>query len=252
MADRSSSADGRSLPSGRGATRTLTAVHRNRLETFSHPNLKDKAAAYLRNEILNGRLRPGEKIDQEQVADVLGISRLPVREALIELTQENLVDSVPRRGSFVARIDKDDIRDLYEIQGHVAGIAARRAATELTDDQLVALREIHGQFLDAKGSDDQGDISFAFYQLILDAGGSNRLRALLRRLYQSLPVDYFELVPSWFDQTAGYHEELLVALEARDGAAAADAMHRFLEATGLLAVDLLAEHGLWDDEERTR
>jgi DNA-binding GntR family transcriptional regulator len=236
----------RTLPSGQGAARTLTAVHRDRVEIFSHPNLKDKAAAYLRAEILAGNLRPGERIDQEQVAEALGISRLPVREALIELTQESLVDSVPRRGSFVARINQDDIRDLYEIQGHLAGIAARRAATELTDDELAALREINRQFLDARGSADQGDISFAFYQLILDAGGSNRLRALLRRLYHSLPVDYFELV-SWFDQTAQYHEELLVALEQRDGLAAADVMQRFLEATGALAVELLTANGLWDD-----
>ncbi len=235
------------LPSGRGPSRTLAAVHRTRVEVFSHPNLKDKAAAYLRNEILTGRLRPGAKIDQEEVADALGISRLPVREALIELAQENLVDAIPRRGSFVARIDENDIRDLYEIQGYIAGIAARRAADELTDDQLDALREIHRQFVEAKGTEDQGDISFAFYQLVLDAGGSSRLRALLRRLYQSLPVDYFELVPSWYGQTVRYHEELLAALEKRDGAAAAEVMQRFLEATGDLAVQFLAEQGLWSD-----
>jgi DNA-binding GntR family transcriptional regulator len=218
------------------------------VKTFSHPNLKDKAAAYLRSEILTGHLRPGEKIDQDEVAEALGISRLPVREALIELSQENLVDSIPRRGAFVARIDKDDIRDLYEVQGYIAGIAARRAATQLSAPQLAALREIHCQFLAAKGSEDQGDISFAFYQLILDAGGSNRLRALLRRLYASLPVDYFELVPTWFDQTARYHDDLLVALEHRDGVAAAEVMHRFLEETGRLAVGLLAARGLWAEK----
>jgi DNA-binding GntR family transcriptional regulator len=237
------------LPSGAGPVRSLQAVHRNRVETFAHPNLKDKAAAYLRGEILSGNLRPGTRIDQEQVAEVLGISRLPVREALIELTQEHLVDSVPRRGSFVAHIDRDDIRDLYEIQGHIAGIAARRAATDLTDEQLGALRDIHRQFLAAEGSRDQGDISFAFYQLILDAGGSNRLRLVLRRLYQSMPFDYFDRVPTWFQQTAGYHEALLTALERRDGTAAADVMQRFLEETGRLAIDVLEQHGLWDERD---
>jgi DNA-binding GntR family transcriptional regulator len=225
MADRGGEA---LLPSGRGPDRTLTAVHRNRVEIFSHPNLRDKAAAYLRGEILSGHLPAGAKIDQEQIADALGISRIPVREALIELTQENLVDSVPRRGCFVAHI------------------AARRAATRLTDEQLEALAGIHAQFVAAEGSADQGDISFAFYQLVLDAGGSNRIRALLRRLYQSLPVDYFDLVPTWFDRTVRYHTELLTALQARDGAAAAEVMQRFLEETGRLAVELLTEHGLWD------
>lgn len=227
----------------------MVAVHRNRLEHFSHPNLKDKAAAYLRGEILSGRLRPGTKIDQDEIADALGISRLPVREALIELTQENLVDSPPRRGAYVARINQDDIRDLYEIQGHIAGMAARRAATRLTDQELAALREIQKQYLAAKDSGDQGDISFAFYQLVFDVGGSNSVRSLLRRLYQSLPVDYFELVPAWYVEAGRYHEKLLKALAKHNETAAADVMHRFLEETGRLAVQLLEAQGFWDSDD---
>jgi DNA-binding GntR family transcriptional regulator len=220
-------------------------MQRDRSEVFSHPTLKDKAAAYLRTEILVGHLRPGEKIDQERVAETLGISRVPVREALIELTQENLVDSIPRRGCFVNRVSQDDIRDMYEIQGLISGVAARRAATLLSDDQIDALRDIYRRFREA--SENQGDISFGFYQLILDAGGSNRLRAILRRLYQSLPVDYFEHFPSLFERTARYHEELLTALEQRDGNAAADVMARFLVDTGELVVELLTAQGLWSD-----
>jgi DNA-binding GntR family transcriptional regulator len=222
-------------------------MQRDRSEVFSHPTLKDKAAAYLRTEILVGHLRPGEKIDQERVAETLGISRVPVREALIELTQENLVDSIPRRGCFVNRVSQDDIRDMYEIQGLISGVAARRAAALLSDDEIDALRDIYRRFLEANGRENQGDISFAFYQLILDAGGSNRLRAILRRLYQSLPVDYFEHFPSLFERTARYHEELLTALEQRDGNAAADVMARFLVDTGQLVVELLTAQGLWSD-----
>ena len=61
----------------------------------SHPSLKDSAADYLREQILTGQLTPGTKIDQDEISDALGVSRLPVREALIELANEGLVDAVP-------------------------------------------------------------------------------------------------------------------------------------------------------------
>src|SRR3989442_12482928 len=82
-----------------------------RAGTVNHPSLKDAAAAYLREQILTGQLTPGTKIDQDEISEALGMSRLPVREALIELAQESLIDAVPRRGAFGARLDPADIID---------------------------------------------------------------------------------------------------------------------------------------------
>jgi DNA-binding GntR family transcriptional regulator len=229
-----------------GSPGALDSVHRERLQTFSPPTLKDTAASYLRSEIMSGRLRPGAKIDQAMVAEALGVSRLPVREALIELTQENLVDTIPRRGCFVSRISPDEIRDVYAIQGYVAGIAARRAATTLTDAQIDTLRDLYKQVVKAKGTPAQADLSFAFFRLVLDAGGSNRLRTLLRRLYQSLPVDYFDHLASLFDRTTRYHKQLLAALEHHDGDAAAEAMAKFHAEVGRIVIDHLHDIGLWD------
>ena len=117
--------DATAAPHSRGSSRRVAPV--------SHPSLKDSAADYLREQILTGRLTPGTKIDQDEISDALGVSRLPVREALIELANEGLVDAVPRRGAFVARLERADIVDHYRIFGLVAGLAASRAATSLTD-----------------------------------------------------------------------------------------------------------------------
>ena len=75
------------LPDRQGGVRVVKAIH---------PSLKDSAADYLREQILTGQLTPGTKIDQDEISAALGISRLPVREALIELANEGLVDAVPR------------------------------------------------------------------------------------------------------------------------------------------------------------
>jgi DNA-binding GntR family transcriptional regulator len=120
-----------------------------RARTINHPSPKDTAASYLREQILTGTLRPGAKVDQDEISVALGMSRVPVREALIELAQESLIDAVPRRGAFVARLDRADVVDHYRIFGLIAGLAGSRAATSLTDEQLSELRRIHESFVDA-------------------------------------------------------------------------------------------------------
>jgi hypothetical protein len=86
-------------------------------------NLREDVADRLRNDILTGRLTPGKRIDQDQLAAELGVSQLPVREALIQLDQEGLVETIARRGSYVPQLTPEDIADQYRIFGLVSGLA---------------------------------------------------------------------------------------------------------------------------------
>jgi DNA-binding GntR family transcriptional regulator len=216
-----------------------------RAGTVNHPSLKDAAAAYLREQILTGKLTPGTKIDQDEVSAALGMSRLPVREALIELAQESLIDAVPRRGAFVARLERADIIDHYRIFGLIAGLAASRAATALTDEQLVELRAINDAFVAATDPDDKAKWNHDFHRLINQAGGSRRLVSVLGLLSRSLPVHYFEFVPDWAEISAGHHARILSALEARDAHEAQRIMEHHLAESGDHAVEILQEMGYW-------
>ena len=89
-------------------------------------NLAEDVAEHIRQEILAGRFRPGDRIDQDAIAVQLGVSRLPVREALIALDQEGLIESIPRRGAYVQRLEREDIADHYQLFGQAAGLAAYR------------------------------------------------------------------------------------------------------------------------------
>jgi DNA-binding GntR family transcriptional regulator len=212
----------------------------------SHPSLKNSAATYLREQILTGRLTPGTKIDQDEIGDALGISRLPVREALIELADEGLVDAVPRRGAFVARLERADIIDHYRIYAVVAGLAVSRAATSLTDAQLVELRQVHESFVAASDADAQAKWNHEFHKRINRAGGSQRLVSVLALLSRSLPVRYFEFAPGWAETSARHHERILVALEQRDAHEAQRLMEHHASESGELAVGILEEMGYWD------
>jgi len=216
-----------------------------RARAINHPSLKDTAAAYLREQILAGALRPGAKVDQDEISVALGMSRVPVREALIELAQESLIDAVPRRGAFVARLERADIVDHYRIFGLIAGLAGSRAATSLTDGQLAELRRIHESFVAATDPQDKAQWNHEFHKMINQAGGSRRLASVLRLLSRSLPVRYFELVPPWADIAAQHHARILWALEAHDAHEAERMLEHHVAESGDLAVEILQEMGYW-------
>lgn len=217
-----------------------------RAGTVNHPSLKDTAAAYLREQILTGKLTPGTKVDQDEISEALGMSRLPVREALIELAQESLIDAVPRRGAFVADLERADIIDHYRIFGLISGLAGSRAATSLSDDQLAQLRHIHESFVAATDPEDQAHWNHEFHKIINHAGGSRRLASVLGLLSRSLPVRYFEFVPNWAGISAGHHARILIALEAHDAHEAQRMLEHHLAESGDLAVEILQEMGYWD------
>ena len=141
-------------------------------------NLADEVATHIRTAILAGRLRSGERIDQDAIADELGVSRLPVREALIALDKEGLVNTIPRKGSYVARIDREDIADHYEIFGQVAGLAAARAVARLDDAGLAALQELDAAMRRSDNLVEQQRLNHEFHRQINRAAGSQRLASV--------------------------------------------------------------------------
>lgn len=97
---------------------------------------------HLRDAILEGRLRPGARIRQEAVAREVGASRIPVREALLQLENEGLVSLVPRSGARVAKLDFAEYTELYRIREQLEPLAIAESAPRLRDEAIVALREL--------------------------------------------------------------------------------------------------------------
>src|ERR1700737_4782428 len=102
----------------------------------------EHAALYIRRLIFDGELRPGARVPQDEIAQTLGISRIPVREALIALERAGWVTIELHRGAFVSVLDEQAVRDHYELYGIVYGFAARRAIARGTTGVGPALLEI--------------------------------------------------------------------------------------------------------------
>lgn len=211
-------------------------------------NLADEVARHIRSAILAGRLRSGERIDQDAIAEELGVSRLPVREALISLDREGLVHTIPRKGSYVARIDRDDIADHYQIFGQVAGLAAARAVARLDEEGLAELIALHDRMSEVESLDEQQALNHEFHRMINMAADSPRMTSVLALLSRSLPMPYADFPAEWLDEANRQHRDILDAFRRRDTLAAQRSMEQHITASARHAIEVLERLDFFETE----
>lgn len=207
-------------------------------------SLKTSAVQEIRRRIFAGELRPGDKIDQDEIAEFLGISKLPVREALIALELESIVDMPPRRGAFVAPMTRDDVRDHYWLLGVVSGLAAARAADRISETSLDALETILDR-METASSRDRETLNFEFHRMINRASGSRRLLTELKVLGSAGPHGFYEAHDDWSDTADRDHREILAALRARASTPARTVTEEHFLHGGDRAVQMLESRGFW-------
>ncbi len=205
-------------------------------------------ADYVRGLILTGALEPGVKVDQEAISQALGVSRSPIREALVGLGKEGLLDITPRRGAFVARLTPEDIIDHYELVGIVSGRAAAMAADALKEEDVEALEAVHDQFVAGASPADLQVLNDDFHRII-NTAAPRRTRWLLGHLARSVPSDYYEFTDGWNAKAVGHHAAVLAAIVGRDADGAREAMERHLHESGVAAVAELRRRGFWSDHD---
>jgi len=139
-------------------------------------------ARILRTEIFSGRLKPGEPMPERLLAQQLGVSRTPVREALFTLQSEGLVELTPNRGATVRMITAQDIVRIYSLRGVLESYAAREAATAREQHHLDALEDAHARLvrIGTQGTaSEQALADLAFHMLITEAAGNPLLQTIM-------------------------------------------------------------------------
>lgn len=211
-------------------------------------NLADDVATHIRSEILAGRMKSGERIDQDAIAEKLGVSRLPVREALIALDQEGLVVTIPRKGSYVQQLERDEILDHYTIFGQVAGLAAARAVARMSDDELEEMIAIHEAMHQTSDVNEMERLNHRFHRLINTTCGSQRISSMLKLLNRSLPMPYTDFPSQWLEDADKQHKSIVDAFRKRDTLAAQRAMELHIAASAQHALDVLDHMGFFGEE----
>ena len=204
-----------------------------------------RVALYIRSLLFHGELRSGERVPQDEIAESLGCSRQPVREAVIALEHEGLVTVEPHRGAFVNPLSPDTFRDQYELFGSTLAIALRRAVERSGPDFVDRLASTARRLVDAADLDEFDAANDAFQSLIITSAASARLRAVLRVLSGIVPGNFFEEVPGGRAIQLAGAEAIVSALRQGDAeraaAACVDTMRRQAEAV----VELLSARGFF-------
>jgi DNA-binding GntR family transcriptional regulator len=221
------------------------------------PKIGDETARILRERVVSGMYGPGKRLRIDELADSIGVSTMPVREALITLAAEGLVEGHPHRGFKVGAISENDVLDLFSVHAFCASELARRATGLISDSDVARLRAIQREIERAAGSRTLSissrlnlieDKNFEFHATINRLVDARRLRWFLRTATRFIPRQFYE-ISGWLALTLSDHPPIILALEAKDRAVAAQLMSDHILAGGRLVAEKMRQTGFWADND---
>lgn len=196
--------------------------------------LRDVVFNTLRQAILRGELKPGERLMEIQLANKLGVSRTPIREAIRKLELEGLVLMIPRRGAEVAEITEKSLRDVLEVRGALEELAVKLACKKITDEQIAELRAAEKEFEQALSSGDvtvYAEADVKFHDVIYRATDNQRLIQLLFNLREQMyryRVEYLKREEA-HGTLLNEHKKIIETIANRDMDAAVDAVCQHID-----------------------
>ncbi len=183
--------------------------------------LRDVVFHTLREAILRGELKPGERLMELQLAAKLGVSRTPIREAIRMLEQEGLAVTVPRKGAEVAKMTEKDMEDVLQIREALDELAANIACEKITEEEIAKLHETMIEFQQVSKTEDVkriAEVDVHFHDIIYEATGNPKLVTILNNLREQIyryRVEYLK-DESIYPVLMQEHEKILEGLVERD------------------------------------
>jgi DNA-binding GntR family transcriptional regulator len=185
--------------------------------------LRERIVEFIKDAVISGKLKPGERVPEQEIAESFGISRTPIREAFRQLESEGFITVIPRKGAVVSPITGKDVKDFYAIKSLLEGYAARKACPKFTEKELKRLESINQHM---RKCAEKGDVkSFfklddQFHDTFLKTCENDKLCHLVHQLVQQF--ERFRVTALSIEGRMGVsidqHEEIISAFRKGDGA----------------------------------
>lgn len=206
--------------------------------------LRDVVFNTLRQAILRGELKPGERLMEIQLANKLGVSRTPVREAIRKLELEGLVLMIPRKGAEVADISEKSLKDVLEVREALEELAARLACDKITKEGINRLKEAAQDFRSALKSNDitqMAEADVRFHDVICNATENQKLGQLLNNLREQMYRYRIEYLKDQqvYEKLLSEHEEIIRHIEKGEKDEAARVVSRHIENQAQAVTDVI-------------
>jgi DNA-binding GntR family transcriptional regulator len=183
--------------------------------------LRERIVDFVKDAVISGRLRPGERVPEQEIADNLGISRTPIREAFRQLESEGFITVTPRKGAVVSPITDKDVSEFYSIKSLLEGYAAKTACKKLTEKELKKLETLNASMKKcAERNDVKGffKLDAQFHETFLKSCGNDKLKGLIHHLVQQF--ERFRItamsLPGRMQDSVKQHDEITEAFKKGD------------------------------------
>ena len=177
---------------------------------------KDQVVGHIVNLVLTGKLRSGDRLDRNEIAEELGLSRAPVQEAVVQLEHDGILSTRYHRGAYVERFDHQTVLEHHELHGVLNGIASGRAATNPTDDVVERLNGVLESLRSRVDSKRFQQSAAKFRRIINDTYAGPRLQAAISAASTLMPRNLASVYTDSHDQLLPFYEAELAAITARD------------------------------------
>lgn len=215
-------------------------------------SISDQVTDTVRRMILMGELRPDAQVTQDQLAGEIGVSTMPVREALLQLSHEGFIAGGRGRSFRIARTTREDIADTYWMHAALAGELTARAAARLDEAGLATLTDINAAWKQAAETRDEPGLettNFEFHRVINQAADAPRLLRVMRNTLRMIPEHFYAMLPAWADASTTHHSAILRALKSRNPERARVEAQRHVQESGAMLVEFFDENGYWTTPE---
>lgn len=202
----------------------------------------ERGARILRQAILRGDLRPGQKLKQQELADQLGMSPTPIREVLRILESEGLLEYIPRKGVYVAEVSPQEAEEITPIRAVLEGLAVQLGVPNLTDQQIETLEGLTKGMEEALVRMDFVQVrklNYDFHIIIYRASGSATLVNMIERLWPRFATNLLWMIPGRAERSVQQHYVIMEAIKKRDAMQAATLIAEHIHTAGHSIVDFL-------------
>lgn len=206
------------------------------------PNLRDQTYGIIKNMIIVREIEPGKKINEEQLAKEIRVSRTPIREALCRLENEGIVKIIPRRGAFVADLNEINVSEILLIREVLEGLVARLATENMDEKTLDKLKKALDN-VSTLSEEDRDLITYTrsevdFHALLLSASNNQMLKSMMEIVNAHLQIIRLRtvVIPERAQKTVKEHHRILKAIEKGDANAAEELMRKHVRSVREVAL----------------
>ncbi|MBG9653978.1 GntR family transcriptional regulator [Cytobacillus firmus] len=202
-----------------------------------------KVCNVIREAIIRGDFKPGERLKQSDLAEKMGVSRMPVREAFRKLESEGLIKLEPHKGAVVKSISIKDIEEIYALRSELEKMAVYQSVDLLTDEDITQLSSLVAEMERADDADTFVQYNIDFHRLLVKRCNWERLNSFIGTLWNGLPQQTPHLLTGQIETSNTEHRKILEAVVKKDKETAADLVSEHIYRTGESLIESLKKEG---------